>query len=866
MRRRTGPAAARIPAPWALAVALLLTAGTAARGQQVEIPGGKPVPQAFMPAPVDPDPITGEIPENAPRVAWRVWAAHADFRPRSRPELASPPAFGSRGLSFLEPSHVLMKYQGSDNHEYLLLASGTPATNLSGVRQVLGWVPRDYVIDEARAERSAGSAVPVKAMLVNDAERPDTFTEDTGAFQEAVWTQAVPEPLDDEAGRKAYRLKQYALFNIFWIYARTPHGPLTSTAEDRDRAWLLIGTSPNLTIDAMTGSDNASEVIQGWVPERRALLWLTREGLAWDRASTLPQARDRRKDRGAVYTSAGDAYAASYPETFAQMAGGPAPAQVEAIATEGAVESDEGGWESVAYKPHHMRMPRLNWPGPFDEDKTEFPERGDPTGKNELIRVGSISGFDGLSPEEVADRNQKLDEIGRLLEVTEILFVIDDTISMGVHFEAVAKAVEAIEKDAKSLESRQRSEGGKAPLIRAAVSFYNDTDGRPEGAVPYSVMPLRPAAEFGGSIAREVRGHATNNGGDEREMVFFGLAKAIEAAHFSAFSRKVVVLIGDAGDKSDPEDPSHAEAVGRLFRPASDAPIELVSVQVVPPQPGAESGAFDRQVRHLAAFLNGSRREGGRTLGRNEILRPGQELDELLSETYEEVVAEARRKRLEIDQLRAGDFNTEIGGDIKAILRRLGIDVDAIRRQSEGKFQLFRPGYVWRYPQGMEGRSRQVRDVVLLNGAEIQDLITSLEKIADWRFGGPQRSRATKEGLRELIDALVGEYADDNISFQEAMRRRMELRLRTGLLALRPKAGELDVSLQHIEDIHHRVSLLRDIVADQERDWVVRRVPDGNQELIIHTPGPEVRQSRRWFTIPGGSARWYWIDVEDELP
>jgi hypothetical protein len=876
-----------------VAAILLGWYSAAASGQEVEIPGGRPMPTAFRPAPSFDGAPAG------PRPAWGVWVAVANFPPRSRCDLAAPPVFGKRPFNFLEKCYVLMEYQVKDR-EFLLV--GQPTVDGRGVSEVLGWVPLDYVIESERAKMVSATTIPVKAMIVNDVRKQETLVDEKGGFQEAIWTQAVPGELKTDAQRQAYQRKQYALFNIFWVYARTPPGPLGREEQAQDDAWLLIGSAPSFTIDPRTGTDTSAQVIEGWVPERRTLTWLTREALAWDQASTLPGASPRRQTPGAVFYSVKDAYAAYYPEEYTRILRRQPPARVEigpierfvtwteylqaaaqageepAAATPTGVVAPgtDPGRVFIGYKPHHRRYPDLKWGRPEDPDDRKFlPFERVSNKSNELLRLGAIAGKGGLSPEEIADRDQRLDEIGQLLETTEILFVIDDTVSMKEHFGAVADAVEAIETDARNLAAQVLQSGGgtKGPPIKLAVAYYNDTEGQPEGHVPYTTMRLQPAAGLEEGFASKVRNHtAFEGGGLPRELVLNGLAHALDEAHFSPYSRKLVVLIGDMGDHSDENDPVPAQSVGRLFLPDSDAPREFISIQVVDPGRSEDAAAFDKQMRTLANYLNSHRGTSRRTLGRNLILPRTQEnLADLLTRSYAEVRADAAEKRRRIDQYRKGDLLPgALSEDEKSILRKTlrghKIDFDDTPQSDVSQFQAFTKGYVWRYAKGLEGRAKQVREVVLLNDAEIQDLVQGLERIVDYRHNGPRRAQAAKEGLRGLIIALVGEQkAKENISFEEAIMKRMGLRANRGLLRLRPKNGQLDIPLQDIEEIYVRAQRLSDIRLGKERDWTGQTVVDGQQKLTVYLPGA-TRTKKRWFTIPGASTRYYWLDVETEIP
>ena len=94
---------------------------------------------------------------------------------------------------------------------------------------------------------------------------------------------------------------------------------------------------------------------------------------------------------------------------------------------------------------------------------------------------------------------------------------------------------------------------------------------------------LAEADKVGADLAQELRGHKYVNGGGPREMVFAGLTQGVNGAGFSPFARKLVVHIGDMGDKSEPKDIKHAREVASHFKKGTNSPVEFISIQVLNP-------------------------------------------------------------------------------------------------------------------------------------------------------------------------------------------------------------------------------------------------------------------------------------------
>lgn len=770
-------------------VLVIAVLGDRARGQAIEMPERAPLPKTFQRTPTrdacEPDPDPGD----PPPPPWRIMVAVKHVLPLSRPALDAKPPLGAREFQYLEPSHVLAVSQpmgrgaGKDSHEFLLL--GQIAEDGETLSKPLGWVPRDFVIESPKA-LVADNCIPIKAMIINDPRRGETLMDEKGEFQRAVWTLSVPAEPRNDRERADYRLAQYNLFNIFWVYARTPAGRVTPEGQSiKGSPYLLLGAAPSFTVDPKANRDNASEVIIGWVPESRVVPWSTREGIAWDQASTLPGANPRRTNPGVVFQTAEDAWAAFYPAEFNQYFNRSAPARIAKPMSETfvpykdylkSVEESSGKARrpaadrpveagvqvSLGYEPHHMRFPWLKPDRRSGSVELKQPTSNTRTG-NELYRIGAIGGTEGLSDKQIADRSRQLERIGTLLATTEILFVIDDTVSMQKHFNDVADAVQTILDDARA-NAAKIGQGGLAAPIKLAVAYYNDIDETDPKHVPCQPMKLEPVELLGQDFVRKVREHGEFAGGGlPREMVFNGLQQAISGAFFSTYARKLVILIGDMGDKgskSDPEADNLVRETARLFRSETDAPYEFISIQVVPPGQGDDARAFATQMAKLARFLNESRVSSKRTLGTNLVLGRD-DLAQTISRGYEGIRADAKRMGDQVEALRMGKLATKLDDDFINIIRKEVPNSEKLLKPKPGQAELdlqgFNVGYIWRYPLGQEAQVSQTREVVLLNRGEIRDLVNALKPIATFRARNDRRKQPTKEAIRELIVALAGE-------------------------------------------------------------------------------------------------------------
>ncbi len=894
----TSPRPRVAAAPLALAAALLAGLLSDARAQAptdlIEIPEHKSMPKAFLPTPVRDACEPALKPNDPPPPPWRVWIAVKHLRPRSRDAMDAKPVVGLDEFAYLDACGVLLESQGQGGgkarHEFLLV--GQFAGDGKSLSRPLGWVPRDFVIEANKALVAQANCIPIKTMIVNDPKRAETLLDEKGEFQRAVWTLSVPSEPTSEKERADYRLGQYSLFNIFWVYARSPAGRVTPEGQTtQDNAYLLLGSSPSIEVNLGTRTDNVKEVIIGWVPESRTIPWLTREAIAWDQASTMPEANPRRTKPGEVFETAADAWAAFYPEEFTSYLGKPVPSKIQRPMVETFVTYEDyqrsvaeskgakgrevnapapslaaGDKVSLGYEPHHMRFPALPAARRPVSDEPKLPS----TAKNGnlLYRIGAIGGTTNQSQTQIDDLKKKIEEVGKLLTSTEILFVIDDTLSMGQHFPDVADAVAEIVADAQAGVAKLGKDGKGGPTVKLAVAYYNDIDEKDPGHKPFEVMKLQAADQLAGDFADRVRNHAEFHGGGlPREMVFEGLQQAISGAFFSTYARKLVVLIGDMGDKSN--DPTLPQLTSHFFRPNSDTPTEFISVQVVPPERSADARTFADQMAALTRILNENRGSSKRTLGTNLVLGRD-DLAKVISRSYEGLKTDAERMRLQVEAVRMGKSSTTLDEDFKNVIRRKVPEaarlLDPKPGETEADLQGFNLGHVWKYPKGQENRVSQTREVVLLNRAEIQELVNALKPVVNFKATNDRRKQPSKEVVRKLIQDLVGEGKSADVSFEKATLQRLGLQVHSDLLRYPLNRASIDLDWQVVENLAAKIDRLNDILNDKERDWTTRTVKEDKGDFIVHIKGDTIYDRPRGFTIPGGTTKYYWLDVQDEVP
>ena len=258
---------------------------------------------------------------------------------------------------------------------------------------------------------------------------------------------------------------------------------------------------------------------------------------------------------------------------------------------------------------------------------------------------------------------------------TEIVFVVDDTESMGLWFEAVADVYDEITELVM-----------KDPLreVLIGITYYNDNE---DGMNPNPVVvnPLVDVRELGRAVAEKVRKHEEYKGGGlPREMVFAGLTKAVKESGWSqAATRKLLIHIGDFGDHSDKEE--EAKKVAAAFVEQSKySPIEFYSIQVIDPEKTPnkkDSRAFRTQVKTILKALKQDESHYCclKLSDGDKVPAPRQmrQLRELVRTRYDETARQALAWKYELEKAQRSNWeNTKIDAGLRRILIDNGVDLE----------------------------------------------------------------------------------------------------------------------------------------------------------------------------------------------
>jgi len=180
-----------------------------------------------------------------------------------------------------------------------------------------------------------------------------------------------------------------------------------------------------------------------------------------------------------------------------------------------------------------------------------------------LVRVGVICG----GPVNKAEVGKLQDEANRNASI-EMLFVVDETLSMGKYFAGVADFIRTVGKAA-----------GADRQPRIAVSYY--TDGPPKERT--TCEPLQKATpQVVDDLAKSVEQHKQKeppgNFINPPERMLDGMRDAINKAGFTEGVTSIVVVIGDTGH--EPKDPDKKKLLSEVAALVADKRMLVFFVHV----------------------------------------------------------------------------------------------------------------------------------------------------------------------------------------------------------------------------------------------------------------------------------------------
>jgi len=704
---------------------------------------------------------------------------------------------------------------------YLLVRLDDESGNRKTVRitQHLGWVPRKYIAVRGEAIKDPYTEVHIKAFVrVPVADFVGDTNKESGAIQaghEEWRIRPRKRPEDSAELMEAIRL-----YNFFFVMAKT--------GDNAERDWVFLSSQ----YEFGTGTTPI-----GWVKRKYVEEWLTREAIQWSTDSS------RAKRPGKIWPSPEDALAAG-PEDLSNRGG--------YIFIERFI-----GGKPLEQPPEWPRYPILKW----DQEERYRQEMLKHPGWR-LLRISVPGGFvDEKTSAPVADAleiqvlQQRLQAIQQRARRLEIVFVIDDTESMRPWFPVAAKAVEDIIHATQSLRN---------PIdLHVGVVFFNDENPRVPGHRPVTVIPLTPREQIP-DLINNIKHHEVSAGGDPREMVFEGIIKAIETTNFTAEAVKLVIVIGDDGDKSDENDPKHG--VERRIVTLLDSytvPISFAAIQVCPPERLKErlaAATFRKQMETIVSLYDenitkklasdGEGKLSGFPSAAFYTTNDAGRVTKVIADAFESLLQQQLAIQEQIARLRLGSFGAVADDSVLTrILKQRGLDVEIEKLKKIKGFQLVLDGYVWVPDVGalhvLNNRS-SAEYVLFLSSAELELAANSVN-----RFIRNLGARWDRDAVDELLKTSLGEQ----IKSEWERVIKMSALQASGERIRRVLDGA--VTLDDISELVVRSMRLADILRDEECTY--KRIDNRWIRTNCET-------KPRGYLSVDGVVRYYWVRVRDEWP
>jgi len=391
-----------------------------------------------------------------------------------------------------------------------------------------------------------------------------------------------------------------------------------------------------------------------------------------------------------------------------------------------------------------LREPAAEGSGPeaaLTDTTLTFPLKGE----NRLVHLGAVAGGP-VKMDEIARKRK--DAAAR--EGIAIVFVIDETYSMGPHFGGVADFIE------KNLEL---DEGNVD--VKVAVCWYSDAEGK--GSTPYDVRPLEPlngpgiqpaqVDENRRKVVKTVRDHKERIirgwGAQAEELIYPGLVAAIEKAGFAAGENAMVFVIGDAADRSgeieraakagerqtdgqvewlaevsglDPRRNFRVQLQEKLRQLIDKHKLQLAFIEVGEQQGGA-AGGFAAQAEAFRKGLPGELQESVFVQGAG-----GAPLQARIADLQARMERRRRTLLAEIAEMETRNRYTQPGPALEKRFKDAGLDRESF---DLGHLQFFEPTWGWLYHPQQPEATPQLRELTFVAKPESDALIPTLIAAAD---------------------------------------------------------------------------------------------------------------------------------------
>lgn len=701
----------------------------------------------------------------------------------------------------------------------------------------LGWVEGKYLVFP-ESVRDPVTGVHKKAFIKRDprallkseraepstggqAQKPgDSASKEADAFERLIKPQTVPR---EDAERNRTDVRMTIRFNeMLYIFAET--------GTDPENDWVLLGTEYQL--DPGEPWQQFQHIIIGWFPRWAVETWITREAVQFN-------SRPERAPRpGKIWGTPEDAWQAR-PGVVQDRPSASLPRPLFS-------ERFEDG-KPIPITAQSLRFPILEW-----EEESAFKEkhRGLYPEGWELVRVGvegalvDREGNPLLYADQIKAFQEKLRTLESAVQNLQVLLVIDDTESMRPWFPVAAQAIE------RSISELWKGHQGNFWL---AITYYSDEDLRDPTFKPIRTQQLSNQPSEVRRRLEELRNHQVQRGYDPRELVFKGIIQGIRAAKFDPLATKVVILMGDDADKSDENDPHHAEerrVVEELLQ--FPLPIYFLAIQVYPENRLAQrpvAAAFRKQMETICRLYEKSLQgvpAAARVISSDQIPI----VNDTIWNHLENLKGQQAVLKNDIRRLRLGHVPARIEPGIELALKELGIANELADLRERGVVQLYQTGFVWVPKRGNETPS-ETEIVLLLSERELQEIGDLLDEF----FGEHGEGEFDPLKLSSLLEKAVGEKFKNH--FEGLLK---SLALKDSGDTLRRIFVQKILGREDFCRLQGFFVRLKDILRKKNFEY------ERQKETGIWMRGRERPHEIRYFLSFTGAVRWYWIRVWDEWP
>lgn len=872
-----------------LSVALFALTARAAAGQSVaDAPrtrDGKPLPMI-------------PVRDQSSGTLWPVWVAYEGYEARERPGHKERPVRGAT-TRFMQKCFFVLKEQPLNEGEYYLVGAEEDLEIREGkeprFKKLLGWIPREFLVSDPTALKRERTALDGTKSVLQGFHRKGIIVNTVEligmerTYSEAVAVRRAPTDSANVTGH-------LRLFSFFFIF-----GECGAATKEPSDDYVLLGTRAYFGDDGTQTPARLlpTSVVLGWIPKSRLREWNTREALYWDHES----AQSMRRTPGRIWKTPVDAYLARpdiWSDTFPDL---------KLVGTPRSIPTEENFVDGHGVPPEHdqMRHAILDWPDPLhaqslDPDtRRAFPQMAanisnaglaNKFGDWRLLRLGALGDFvlpngQSVAQSKVRQFQNDIARISRQLELTEVLFIVDDTSSMKGWFnQHTARAIREIVSAAKE------SAGDKAQL-RVAAAYYNDLDVPLSRSPEFDEGPGFAVGRLADATRKEeierllkaVESRADRGGGgDSLEMLLHGIDVALTKTDFDPDSTKLIVVIGDQGDNGLSSNkgpgPTVAQVAARFKTRCRDGALLVVHVANDAQQINRDEDMkkFRDDMKSLVDDLN---KGYDKPLSRYESASNVNGLLVQVKALYARLREEMRVKQAGLEDARKGgkppasvvrNLRAEYKDDPEMLLL-----LDSLEKQTG--VQLYFEGYAWYYDgdDQAERRKCDLRPYVLADISDVDRILGLLESIKPGKSG-------TIAGAQEGIEGTqAGEYSVVLRDFERETLRSIDqsgLEFRSKVFhnpTVDARQAKSSVRQQELRRLEHCRQRLIDAKRNERRDYrLVKETLNGSVlENWFPTKAAPVFVQRTWV-VPGLDARqngdddggfyWIWLDRLTEWP